>query len=370
MKIIERLGEDWDFYYGLFVSWQRFTKKKCPRIDEIHKNKALGRWVDRQRSRFKRGYLRPERIKKLNDINMVWDVTENMYQIGLDELKGFKKKYGNCNVPDRFKSKSGFSLGSWLRTRRREYKQGILDKARIKDLSQIGISWNPFFDRWKNLYNILKKALLKKSLSEIERRRNRLGVWVAMQKARYFQATYKKHGRSPLYPEQIAQLEKLDGWTWNRRTDSWSKNLKTVLEFIHKYGFPSYNDNKIKYKGVRVVAWLVKQKARLKKTNTHRRKILQKEIPDLFKDPFENKWQNGYRLLLQYRKKHNTCNIPQKAKIRGFKLGRWISSQRTKYHQKSLDKKRILLLEKVPGWLWDASSFSASNLFKKVIVKT
>jgi hypothetical protein len=39
---------------------------------------------------------------------------------------------------------NGFNLGSWVRSRRGDYKKGVLSNDRIKRLEEIGFVWDPF----------------------------------------------------------------------------------------------------------------------------------------------------------------------------------------------------------------------------------
>ena len=73
-------------------------------------NKQLGRWVDWQRQQYKKfqkgehSQITKERIVKLKSIGFVWNIGRGLTIDGLwekkyNELKDYRKKYGNCNVP-------------------------------------------------------------------------------------------------------------------------------------------------------------------------------------------------------------------------------------------------------------------------------
>ena len=46
--------------------------------------------------------------------------TESFWE-GLGYLKAYKAEHGDCRVTDHFTTKDGFSLGSWVSERRRDY---------------------------------------------------------------------------------------------------------------------------------------------------------------------------------------------------------------------------------------------------------
>ena len=54
-------------------------------------------------------------------------------------LLDYKDRFGDCDVPSRFRENE--VLSRWVSEQRRLYKKGILLKRRQKRLEQIGFSW-------------------------------------------------------------------------------------------------------------------------------------------------------------------------------------------------------------------------------------
>ena len=95
---------------------------------------------------------------------------DTKWEIMLDRLLEFKKRYGNCLVPNRYKD--DFKLGSWVSTQRKQYKalacgrydSTTLPASRINRLNEIGFAWNTSDPRrvdWEVRYSELKEFLLK-----------------------------------------------------------------------------------------------------------------------------------------------------------------------------------------------------------------
>lgn len=68
------------------------------------------------------GNLTWEKIQKLNDIGMIWDVTDSSWQEVLEELKSYRNTYGNLDIKAKYVSPTGFRLGSWINNMRFKVK--------------------------------------------------------------------------------------------------------------------------------------------------------------------------------------------------------------------------------------------------------
>ena len=89
-------------------------------------------------------------FEKLNDtLAASWE-----YMFG--EAKRYYEKNGNLEVPKKYKTEQGYSLGSWLTTQRnvrRGEQFGILGRERIEKLDSIGMRWESSRDiSWEKNY--------------------------------------------------------------------------------------------------------------------------------------------------------------------------------------------------------------------------
>ena len=116
------------------------------------KNKALGKWVDTQRTQYslrnkgKHSHLTEERIKLLEDLGFEWSPQDNSWNDRYDELVEYKAEHGNCLVPQRYSKNK--ALGRWVDTQRTQYrlrnegKHSFLTEERIKKLEDLGFVWS------------------------------------------------------------------------------------------------------------------------------------------------------------------------------------------------------------------------------------
>jgi len=123
------------------------------------KHSSLGRWVDAQRTKFKKfdagkaSSMTPHRVKILNYIGFVWDASDKRaakrddlaWMQMFEELMEYKEKHGDCLVPNKYKDNP--KLGRWVSKQRHFYhytKKGKLPRMaeeRQLKLEEIGFVW-------------------------------------------------------------------------------------------------------------------------------------------------------------------------------------------------------------------------------------
>ena len=70
------------------------------------------------------------------------DEETKLLKEGLAALTAYKAEHGHVRVPKRFQTKDGFTLGSWVGSRRKEYKNRTLSQERIDALEEVGFIWD------------------------------------------------------------------------------------------------------------------------------------------------------------------------------------------------------------------------------------
>mmetsp|Transcript_51883 Transcript_51883/g.76896 ORF Transcript_51883/g.76896 Transcript_51883/m.76896 type:complete len:524 (+) Transcript_51883:115-1686(+) len=166
MMKLENIGFEWDLYgensvsgRGWKMRFQQLHRYKLEHGDCLvssrhSKNPQLGHWVMTQRrqgalrKKGKASTLTEERIKLLDSIGFVWVIREEfsvLWKKRYKELAEYKKKYGDCLVPQRYPDNP--QLGTWVSTQRIHYKllqegkQSSMTKKRIIALEKLCFSW-------------------------------------------------------------------------------------------------------------------------------------------------------------------------------------------------------------------------------------
>jgi hypothetical protein len=133
------LDEQWEENFVALVEYKK-VYGNCNVPARWDKNPVLGMWVHHQRQNRKKGKLNQEYIDRLNKISFVWDLLAQAWEDNFSALIEYKKKYGDCNVPNRWVKNP--KLGMWVQRQRKNRKKGKLSKERIQRLDAIGFVWN------------------------------------------------------------------------------------------------------------------------------------------------------------------------------------------------------------------------------------
>lgn len=128
------------------------TYKTVNGYEEDAEGSSLGWWIVKQRDAYKdvRG-LSKGRVKKLNDIKMIWDLNEYNWNERYALAKVYYEHYRHLNIPQSYKTLNGYEedaegilLGDWISYQRRLYTNhqfSSLPKERIQKLEKIGMVW-------------------------------------------------------------------------------------------------------------------------------------------------------------------------------------------------------------------------------------
>lgn len=187
----------------------------------------LGRWVSYRRTDYRLGRLSAERIVALEGVpGWVWDAVDNDWQQGLAALRAFAAREGHAKVPVSHLDPQSFSLGSWVSSRRTDYRIGRLPVDRIAALETVpGWMWSLHDEVWEQglaaLQNfVVREGHAKVPTTHIDADRFTLGKWVSSRRNDY------RAGRLPA--ERIAALETLQGWVWNVMNDGWKQGMSAL----------------------------------------------------------------------------------------------------------------------------------------------
>lgn len=80
---------------------------------------------------------------------------QEYWERGYTRLKEYKRKHGDCRVPQKYDCEDGFSLGSWVSSQRTGKKNGWLNSRKINLLDELGFVWDRNKDKWENGYEHL-----------------------------------------------------------------------------------------------------------------------------------------------------------------------------------------------------------------------
>ena len=287
---------------------------------------------------------------KLNEtLTTSWDY---MYA----EAKKYYEQNGNLEVPKRYKTENGYSLGNWLLTQRRVYAgtvNGILTGERIEKLNEIGmiweshrdISWQKHFDAAKEYFE--KYGNLNVPALYVTESGLKLGAWIANLR------TAKKNDFDSKYltPQRIETLNKI-GMIWEIADFIWQRYYGACLVY---YGFNGNLDVPCRYvtnDGIRLGSWLDNIRKANKRGDI---KLSAEQVSALnalgmIWDKNEQEWNDCYEAARIYFETHGDLNVPATYKTsNGFMLGKWVDRQRK---NTKISETRKSKLDRI-GMIWE-----------------
>ena len=114
-------------------------------------NGNLGNWVKTVRANYKRGFVKKEKIDKLDTIGFTWIAPKGPEKKDLIEwskhykwVSTFKTNKGHCNVPAKIAGKD-VPAASWCHEQRQLQIDNKLDKSKYDKLMKLGFDfyWSP-----------------------------------------------------------------------------------------------------------------------------------------------------------------------------------------------------------------------------------
>ena len=362
IEILEsRPGWTWDpveteWLEGLELLEQfikQFGHSRVPQGYGIKSTLKLGRWISYRRQDYKKGNLLKDHIKILeSQPGWTWDPFETGWLEGLEHLKQYVEQFGDSRVPRNYRTETGFNLGDWNNSRRKDYNKGNLVIDRIKILeSQSGWTWDPFETILLEGLELLEQFVRQFGHSRVPSKYKtesgfKLGTWISHRRQDYKKGSLSK--------TNIKLLESQPDWTWDRFEDKWIEGLELLEQYVEQFG-----DSRVpsKYKtesGFKLGSWVGHRRRDYKKDNLSKERIkLIESQPGWTWDPFETGWLEGLESLEQYIEQFGDSRVPTKYRTEsGFKLGSWISTRRKEYKKDRLSENRIKTLESLSGWTW------------------
>ena len=187
-------------------------------------NIALGGWVSTQR--LKKGNLTPSRIKQLDALGFVWNVSAERWDKRYKELQAFYKAHGHSNVPERYNQNSELSI--WVNNMRRRSHR--LSKEQLRLLEKVDFCWAVDKAYWEDDYARLKAYHAKNGHCLVPARgatNCNLWMWVSHQRHCYKVGHIDK--------EKVRRLNEL-GFVWDVFQWRWERRFNELKAFKKRFG--------------------------------------------------------------------------------------------------------------------------------------
>ena len=347
-ELMDRLGSSWDEWFGRLVKFKEREGHCKVSLDLIEDGYRLGSWVSNQRTNKLK--LSQSKILLLDSIDFIWDPFEAAWQKGFEELQLYLKENSNFHIPALYKTKEGYSLGTWVVNQRQNFKKLTIDQIRkLEELPDW--SWDVSLDMWNHMFFELHSYVSIHgdcSVPENFKTTNgkALRSWIVNQRQRF----------SILSIEQKNQLNELTGWSWDPHGDAWETGVTELTEYQrineHLLVPQLYRTGN----GFNLGAWVAAQRTKYTKKQLTQEKIdILNSLVGWVWNPNEYAWEIGYVHLLEYGILNNNHSVKMDyISPDGFKLGSWVKTQRKS--KENLTNDKIEKLEKLKDWSWNYST--------------
>ena len=302
-----------------------------------------------------------ELVDKVADCKSLFDELEGTLSASWDlmyeQAKAYYELNGNLDVPKRYFTPEGYSLGLWILTQRRVYNgsvNGNLTQVQIDKLNALGMRWVSSADvTWDKYYNAAKRYYeahgdLKPQAAFVDEEGVDLGRWIAQIRV------FRKSGiRSKMLTEErIAALDNI-GMIWSVPDYLFETYYAAAVRYHREHGNLDVPNRYIDSEGIRLGQWLTN--IRVSRTNKEKNyKLTEEQITRLnalgiiWGNKYEKQWDEAFQELCEYHRKNGTFEMPVAYKTEsGLQLGRWVRRQRDFYAQGRITEEHIAMLREI-----------------------
>jgi hypothetical protein len=349
-EALNSLGFDWnpratwnEQYSKLVVYKQSFGDCLVPQ--GYKPDLSLANWVSRQRKSRER--LSVAQLNALNEIGFDWNPNETTWNEHYSKLVEYKQRFGDCNVPSRWKE--NLSLGVWV-ANQRNFRERV-SQAQREALDSLGFDWDPLETAWNQHYSKLLAYKRKYGDCNVPSRWDQdpfLARWVHSQRV----------SRERLSQARREALNKI-GFDWNSLETAWNEQYSKLVAYKRRHG--DCNVPQRWEQDPSLGKWVRRQRHPKACRLVSQRKLLNEIGFDW--DPLDTTWHEQYSKLLAYKQKFGDCLVPYKWK-HDPSLVIWVHNQRRS--KASLPETRRQALDDI-GFDWDRSETVWNDNYQKLI---
>ena len=287
------------------------------------------------------------------------------------EASIYYAEHSSLNIPKRYTTPAGLSLGEWLTTQRRVRAgqiPGNLTEQQIARLDSIGMVWgNRKEIAWQHGFEVAKKyhdtyGNLMVPGKYVDPDGYSLGQWIIKTRQQ------KLNGR--LKEERIAQLDEL-GMMWNIFDAKWEKAFALAAAYYEENGNLNIPRFYVTAAGERLGQWVVSQQWTYPKGKLTDEQVERlNRIGMYWGNRNDSQWNEGYQEAKRYFDTHGDLNVPAGyVSPDGYNLGNWVRRQRYTRHNPAkscavLTEERIEKLDEI-GMRWETRNLKSCLKFKE-----
>lgn len=379
-RLLEQIGVVWNKnearWQEMYDLAQKYYKENGSLLSITDAN--LRNWIQVQRQAYKGNgtytKLSKQQIEKLESIGMVWDVKGKGFSDMYELAKKYYEEHGDLLLPDKYEI-DGKKVSSWIKDKRKAYKNGTLTEEQIEQLESIGMvwdvkeyTWNQMYEQAKQYYNENGNLILTPSQNK------QLYAWLRIQRDLYI----KGEGLSEEQKRLLGEIEiskeikkpKAEVKKEHRvsKKAAWDKMYKQAQDYYATNGnliIPRADEY------IQLYNWVKNQRTKYnvdpKKCKLSKERIELLENIGMVWNIIDYQWNTMYEQAKAYYEQYGSLSIPDEREIEYKQLRTWIQEQKLKYNiedRPNLSKEQIEQLEAI-GIVWNVNQASYDNMYKQ-----
>jgi superfamily II DNA or RNA helicase len=296
-------------------------------------------WIRRQRRTWDQ--LTEERQQRLQDLpGWTLNMLEDKWDSGYRHLVEYVETNGSAQVLQSYVADDGYRLGKWVSVQRRIWDKLTEDrKQRLAQLPRWTLDARG--NRWEDWFRRLEEYVAEHGDARVLQQYvspdgTNLGVWVANQKSTW----------ASMRDDRRRRLEQLPGWTLDSRTAFWEDGFRHLSEYAKQHG-SAQPPSRCVIDGFKLGIWVNTQRQNWATLDADRRRRLE-QLPGWALNTKVTQWEEGFGHLTAYVDENGTALVPGDCLFRGFKLGQWVTVQRSGWDSLQADRRERLTA--LPGW--------------------
>ena len=304
-----------------------------------------------------------EVVEQVHDCRVLFEQLQASLSSSWDhyfsEASIYYAEHGNLNIPKRYTTPAGLSLGEWLTTQRRVHAgqiPGNLTEQQTMRLESIGIEWGNRNDAaWERGLEEAKKFREQFGNLQVPAKYKTkdgylLGAWITNAR--------KRRSDGKLTEERIQQLDQL-GMTWSVFDARWEQGYALAMNYAAEHGDLNVPANYTTKEGEKLGTWILNQRTAYTKEMLSQDQIDRLEkIGIYWGNRNDRQWNEVYGAAKRYFEANRNLDVPVAyVSPEGYALGKWVRRQQYAYRnpEKSnavLSPQRIALLDAI-GMQWE-----------------
>jgi Helicase associated domain/Helicase conserved C-terminal domain len=269
-------------------------------------------------------------------------------------LLRFRAREGHCRVRDSHVEETA-NLGRWVGHQRANSDN--LSPERRRRLDEIGFVWDPLEEAWEEGFAALTKFKARQGHCHVPK----LHI-EGMFKLRQWRGVQRQN-RDTMPAGRKYRLDAI-GFVWDSRESGWEEGFAALTTFKTRKGHCRVPRGFVEDTFM-LGGWVSEQRHKKDTMSAERRQRL--DAIGFIWDPHESTWEEGFAALTTFKAREGHCNV-NNLHIEGtFKLGQWVSLQRSNNHAMSTDRRQRL---DAIAFIWDPleeaweEGFAALTTFK------